>query len=94
MVTSSYGSRPRSALAQDILTACNAIPECDLFVLFPLGKSLDGEARWETSAFLKTARDTHDPTKLMCALPGFHACQLMHSVSMHNATQIMSAFPA
>ena len=69
MATSLYVSYLRSALAQDILTACNAIPECDLFVLFPLGKSLDGEARWETSAFLKTARDPDEKTKLMCALP-------------------------
>ena len=76
---SCYVSRLRSAVAQDIANACNLILECDLFVLFPMGKSLNGETRLEMSAFLKTARDPSDHTKLMCGL-----------ASMHDATHLMN----
>ena len=52
---------------QDIVAACDSIAECDLFVYFPLGKSLSNQPGWSTSAFLKTARNPYNRSKLKCA---------------------------
>lgn len=52
---------------QEIVAACNGIAECDLFVYFPLGKSLGNQPGWPTSAFLKTARNPANISQLKCA---------------------------
>lgn len=60
--------------AQDIAAACADIAECDLFTFFPLGKSLDNSPHYDTSAFLKTARNSatrrHAPAALAATPSG------------------------
>ena len=51
------------------MSACDSIAECDLFVYFPLGKSLSNQPGWPTSAFLKTARNPFNSSQLKCASP-------------------------
>ena len=52
-------------LVQNIIAACNDIPECDLFCFFPLGKSSDNKTIiWGPSAVLKTARLAYDNSRL------------------------------
>lgn len=58
--------------AKDITFACNSIPECDLFVYFPRGKSLNATPDFTTSAILKTARDPSNSSNLLCAGMHFH----------------------
>ena len=54
--------------AQNISAACDMIPWCDLFVYFPLGKSLNGSSNLATSAFLKSTRGSHQPSMQRRAL--------------------------
>ena len=61
-----WSSEPHELLlAQDVHAACTAIPECDMFVYYPKGKSFSDKPRWGPSAILKTARDPNNATKLL-----------------------------
>ena len=46
---------------QNIARECESISWCDLFVYFPLGKSLNGGKDLASSAFLKSIHGSHQP---------------------------------
>lgn len=72
--------------AQDVVAACDSIAECDLFVYFPLGKSLSNQPSWLTSAFLKTARNPSNTSQIKCA-PSF---TIDHRLTKHTVSDKLS----
>lgn len=74
---------------------CNDIPECDLFVYFPIAKLLsEANGTWGTSGLLKTARNPVQihTSQLMCALRAPAAClsSLLCKVSFQSSCFLLS----